>query len=208
MKTIRSAAKLLRILRQEGVLRFAERLRHSLVLRTYCVYGMALENTALIPPATEAVIRVGAIEELRAWRKSRAALPTPFVGDQTEGWQHFCWAWMGSEPVAIVWVTFSSPLLHLQHEEAALVDAYTVPTFRGRGIGAALIAAACLHMHHLGARAGYATVESDNRPSRRAFEAAGFRMLGIFTWRGLLSRRPAARQFICRLSTARGGAKG
>lgn len=177
----------------------AHRLRNGLVPRTYCLYGVAVE-AAPAPEATTTTTRTGALEDLRAWRESRIGLPAPFSRDQTEGWGHFCWAWVGTEPVGIAWITHSSPLIRMQPHEAAIVDLYAVPTFRRRGIGTALISAACVELRRLGVRRGYATVESGNVPSRRAFEAAGFQLLGSFTSVRLLDRRPSTRQWSDRLS--------
>jgi predicted GNAT family acetyltransferase len=75
-------------------------------------------------------------------------------------------------------------------DEAVIVDLYTSPDSRGRGIASALIAAACRQLARGSFRAVYATVEVQNTASRRAFERSGFRLIGQFILRGWL-RRPA-----------------
>jgi ribosomal protein S18 acetylase RimI-like enzyme len=175
-----------------ALINLAGRLRRGLVARTYDVYQIAVVTAPTPPPPPAQVLtRPGVLENLRAWRASHPALPAPFHSDRTQGWRHFCWAWTASEPVGIAWITLSSPLVQLEPDEAAIVDLYTAPAYRGRGIGALLVATACIEMRHLGVRFGYATVERDNVPSRRAFEAAGFSRLGSFTSRRLLHRKPS-----------------
>ena len=192
-RQIRDGVKILSVLRRAGPMGLARRLRGVLTPRTYCAYGVDVERPQAVPVSTlpGAVPRVGVIDELRAWRKSRVALPAPYFSDHIEGWRHFCWVLDKSEPVGIVWVSFSSPLIRMEPDEAAIVHLYTTPAFRGRGTGTALVRAACAHMRCLGVRRGYATVETTNIPSRQAFQAAGFQLLDSFTSHPLFRRPPS-----------------
>lgn len=155
--------------------------------REYVVYCRGLERKPLEGDAFGA--RPGTLEELAAWRRTCDSVAPPFLADRTSGWSDFCWAWHGNRPVGIVWTTTHSPLLVTAPDEAVIVDLYTSPESRGRGIASALIAAACEQLSWRSFRTVYATVEVHNMPSRRAFERSSFRPVGQFTVRGWL-RRP------------------
>jgi ribosomal protein S18 acetylase RimI-like enzyme len=155
--------------------------------REYVLYCRDLEDAALEDEPSD--VRLGVLDELAFWRRTRESVSPPFVADRTGGWTDFCWAWRGGQPVGIVWTTTHSPLLLTAADEAVIVDLYTSPESRGLGIAPALIAAACRQLSRRSCRRAFATVEVQNTPSRRAFERSGFRSIGQFTLRGWL-RRP------------------
>lgn len=157
--------------------------------REYAVYRRALTDAEPGAPPVAAVSE-GSLPDLRRWRDGQGHVAPPFLGDRKAGWSDFCWAWGDGQPVGIVWTTARSPLLLTDADEAAIVDLYTSPAFRGRGIALALIAAACRYLRQRGVRTVYATVETRNTPSRRAFARSGFEVVGEFGVRGWLRHPP------------------
>jgi L-amino acid N-acyltransferase YncA len=167
--------------------------------REYVVYCRDLEGVVLEGDAAD--VRPGVLAELASWRKGRESVAPPFIADRTGGWTDFCWAWRSGQPVGIVWTTTHSPLLVTAADEAVIVDLYTSPESRGRGIASALIAAASRELTRRSFRRVYATVEVQNIPSRRAFERSGFRSIGQFTQWGWLRRPPRAAAWLGRPRT-------
>jgi RimJ/RimL family protein N-acetyltransferase len=161
--------------------------------RDYSVYR---RDVRAMGPESSGIcdVRAGSLAELHRWRRTQSAVATPFFADRTGGWREFCWAWSENQPIGVIWTTTKSPLLLTAEDEAVIVDLYTVPSFRGRGVASALIMGACQQLKGHGFRTAYATVELENLPSRRAFERSGFSSVGEFAWGGWLRRRqPTAR---------------
>lgn len=79
----------------------------------------------------------------------------------------------------------------LSFEGSYLRRVYVDPDHRGRGVGTALVAAACERADDRGARRASALVAMDNRPSRSLFENCGFepRRIRSYVRVGPLSRR-------------------
>jgi len=78
-----------------------------------------------------------------------------------------CWYWFGDRyALRNYW-----PLSELQ---AKLVEVYTADPYRGRGLATALIRSSAHDMHSRGFLDLFARVWHSNRPSRRAFAAAGW----------------------------------
>jgi ribosomal protein S18 acetylase RimI-like enzyme len=180
--------KLSVVVAREGLSGLARAIRDYGRAREYSVYRRdirGLERDA----SRIGGIRAGSLSELWRWRSERGPVATPFLADRTSGWSDFCWAWSEGQPIGVVWMTTKSPLLLTDEGEAVIVDLYTMPAFRGRGIATALVAAACQELKEGGVRTVYATVELNNMPSRRAFERSGFTRIAEFTCRGWLGRR-------------------
>lgn len=161
---------------------------------TYDLYRLDLMDrpTRVGPDPAGVCVTVGELWALKAWRAERsAAVSQPYFGDRRRGWTAFCWAFDGTRPVGVVWTAAWSPLVRLAPREAVLAGLYTDPACRGRGIARALVRAACQHLKGQAVRTTYATVKVDDRPSRRVFEAVGFRNVGQFISGGVLGSRPA-----------------
>jgi RimJ/RimL family protein N-acetyltransferase len=85
------------------------------------------------------------------------------------------WAWLGYRHV------YLAPLgrgLELGDGVGYLYDAYVRPPQRGRGVGAALVAARVAHAESLGLVRLVSHVMIGNTASRRALERAGFEFAG------------------------------
>lgn len=79
----------------------------------------------------------------------------------------------------------------LKESEAKLIQIVTVPTMRGKGIAATLIAASCRDMLDKGFSRTYARIWHSNTPSIRAFERAGWlRIAIIIEFNPFRRRRP------------------
>jgi GNAT superfamily N-acetyltransferase len=178
-----------RILAQYGV---------AALVRATLAYGRRYEYLVYRRYVTEPVstalqtshVRRGSLAELREWRDSQAHVPGPFLADESSGWREFCWVWLEGVPAGILWTARESPLLRTDAGEAVIVDLYTVPPFRGHGVASALITAACRRLRDEGIGAVFATVETRNTASRRAFERCGFEAVGTITAQGWLRPPP------------------
>jgi ribosomal protein S18 acetylase RimI-like enzyme len=181
--------KLWDLLTRRGVTGVVAAIREHGRPRRYCVYRRDLSG-AIPDLRLVSDIRWGSLWDLEQWRTRQQSVPAPFRGDRTGGWADFCWAWSGGQPVGIAWTTTCSPLLLTDPGEGVIVDLYTRPECRGRGVATALIERACRQLKDRDCHAVYATVELQNMPSRRAFERSGFIQIGEFTLHGWLRRRP------------------
>ena len=167
----------------EGLAGVGRRLRHYGRPRLYSVYWRDVRDLE-VNARTAGDIRVGSLTDLREWRRRHGSMAAPFYADERNGWSEFCWAWSTDQPMGVVWTTTKSPLLATRRREAVIVDLYTVPGFRGHGVGTQLIMAACAELRRREFQSVYATVETDNVASRRAFERSGFSAVGELMQRG------------------------
>jgi ribosomal protein S18 acetylase RimI-like enzyme len=177
-----------RILAQYGV---------AALVRAVLAYGRRYEYLVYRRRVTEASasfpgshVRRGSLVELREWRDTQAHVAGPFLADESSGWREFCWVWLEGVPAGILWTAPDSPLLRTDAGEAVIVDLYTVPTFRGRGVASALITGACRRLRDEGIGTVFATVETRNIASQRAFERCGFEAVGRITVQGWLRPPP------------------
>jgi ribosomal protein S18 acetylase RimI-like enzyme len=73
--------------------------------------------------------------------------------------------------------------------EAEILTLAVAPAARRRGIGSALISAACRHAQEMGAAAMFLEVSRTNEPAKALYTRLGFREVGLR--KGLLRRSPA-----------------
>jgi L-amino acid N-acyltransferase YncA len=152
----------------------------------YVLYGLDFGRRPARMPRRELydspiVTQRGTVAALQEWRRTRPSVPLPFLRDQTDDLTTFWWALDESRIAAILWMAQRSRLVRLAPREVVLVDAYTDPGYRRKGLCRLLIQTACddLAADHI--RAAYATITPDNIASMLAFEQAGFTRLGTFS---------------------------
>ena len=185
---IRAFRKMVFITRRRGV-RGLLRLLYDYYGRRHRFLVYKFDSTrsrqTLVPRDPALRVSIGTLAELQHWRQTTSEVPLPLLRDWSNGWSDFWWAWYESRLAGIVWVVDKPPLLHLEPNGVAICDLYTIPAFRGRGVGKALVLEACRAMPDRGATQVYAAVDPDNMPSRRVFETLGFSIVAHLAIRGV-----------------------
>ena len=116
---------------------------------------------------------------LAAWRKAQHQdrLSSEFFRDRIDGVRRCAVALDDDHVVGLIW--FYEPgdpsrMFRLSSGQAELNYGYLQPGFRHRGIFMSTVVTACLRLRAEGHTAAFVAVHAGNRPSRRAFAAAGF----------------------------------
>jgi GNAT superfamily N-acetyltransferase len=125
-------------------------------------------------------------EPVHALRRGLTAGHELWIVDDGERTAFCCWIHLGVAPV----LAARHGSLVLPAGVVCLEDSVTSPEFRGRGIAPAAWAAIGDRFELAGYSAVVTKVETDNQPSRRAVEKAGFREIATMRLarRGLMTR--------------------
>jgi RimJ/RimL family protein N-acetyltransferase len=121
---------------------------------------------------------------LLAWRNDPAARAASFSLDEIPRATHLHWleGKLADPSCAVLIIEHSGePVGQIRLERAgdtAEIHIALAPAARGRSIGRQALRSAVAHARTLGARRVEARVKHDNEASLRAFEAAGFRVVG------------------------------
>jgi ribosomal protein S18 acetylase RimI-like enzyme len=192
---IQSFTKLCLITKQRGILGLTQRLRVRMRRQSYYVYRRDL-SISEDPEERETgyQIQAGDLPQLKSWRCGQTDLPIPFYHDLLDGWTMFLWAAVGKDPVGILWMTQKFRFLRMASAEVAIVELWSHPQFRNRGIAKALVRCACRQSKDRGFLDMYATVSTDNVASCRVFDSTGFCKVGQFT-SNLLARPHLTREW-------------
>jgi GNAT superfamily N-acetyltransferase len=131
-----------------------------------------LDILALLPGARDDDALI-----LSAMERTRAASAGELVLAHESGHlvgMHFIHTAVHGERLARV-----SPLLYapLAADEVLTEAVFVLPSFRGRGVGSAMLRASLRHLAERSFRRALAVIDVENRRSLRAFHAAGFRPL-------------------------------
>jgi L-amino acid N-acyltransferase YncA len=181
LRRIRKASDLLASRGLGGLMRL---LGERLSPQPYHLYRLDLAGEAWRRLRTPTTVQRGDLHALRAWRKSQRRVPMPFRRDHADGWARFHWTWVEGEPAGIVWTVTDSPFVRIGPDERVIAGLYTVPSRRARGIGHALVAAACNDLAPADIRCVYASIHESNTTSRKLFESLGFQSRGVRNLRG------------------------
>jgi ribosomal protein S18 acetylase RimI-like enzyme len=162
----------------------------------YEVWQCDLTSAApTLQQSATAQIRVGpdAAMELERSRQNNMRLPLAFYRDLADdvGACAFL-ALIEGQMAGIAWgFDRNRPLssLRMGPGDVEICDVYTLDQFRGRGVAKALLCEACRCYRDRGFARVYATIRSDNTPSLRAFQAAGFKKVGKVSGRKLFGSR-------------------
>lgn len=185
-----------RSFRRGGIAGLARLLRDRLGATRYDLYRFDLSRPVpAIAGADGLRLEIGKLSRLRAWVRTGHGVPPPYLESGRDPALAFCWALSGDQPVGINWMGVSSPLIRVAPGEAIIMDVYTDPRWRGRGVAKALEAVSCRFLKERGFKFVYTTVRPDNVASCRVQEALGFVHVGGFTSRGLFKTRPATTQW-------------
>ena len=140
-------------------------------------------------------VRRGSLAELARYREARPWLPVQFYEDRLHGARQFYAGYWNGELAHVSWVFTHedrTPQVALAPGEAELNGAYTVKEFRGKGLLPAVERAILRDLRCRGFATAYTHVSVDNVSSLRGVAKAGFRPVGVLTWRwvfGLSIRR-------------------
>ena len=140
-------------------------------------------------------IRVGpdAALELARSRQLNVPLPLAFYRDLADGVGGCAFlAVIEGQMAGVAWgYDQNRPMssLRIGPGDVEVCDVFTIEQFRGRGVAKALLSEACRCYRERGFARAYATIRSDNTPSLRAFQAAGFRKVGKVSGRKLFGSR-------------------
>lgn len=137
-------------------------------------------------PPGSLTVREGTLEELRRFRDSTPELPVQFYEDRLHGARTFYLGFWDGEIAHVSWVFEScdrTPQVVLGPGEVELNGAYTRKPFRGRGLLPAVERGIIRGLKARGYRTVYTHVAVDNVASLRGVAKAGFRPVGVLTWR-------------------------
>ncbi len=181
---MQSISEILAIARHRSLTTLARDLVTRLMPYQFCAYRRDLSvGIPAHPVPADAVIEAPGIEALVAWRSTQEQLPLPFDRDKISKVDTFLWAKIDARVVGIVWWKAGGQMIRLDAQEGEIFDVLTLPEFRGRGLAKALVEAACRELRRHQIQRAYAAIRPDNAPSRRAFEAVNFQLIGTFTYR-------------------------
>lgn len=135
------------------------------------------------PIVTPADVTLGVWERERvaAWRRGRRGLPLEFFHDEIHGMRECAVVLVGGALAGLIWIYRPgdfSRIFRLGPDDVELNHGYILMEHRRRGLFKTLLAFACERLHGQGARAVFAAVHSENRPSLHAFLGAGFHEVG------------------------------
>ena len=140
-------------------------------------------------PPGPLTVREGTLEALRRFRDTTPDLPVQFYEDRLHGARMFYLGLWDGAIAHISWVFESgdrTPQIALVPGEVELNGAYTRKPFRGRGLLPAVERGIIRDLKARGYRTVYTHVAVDNAPSLRGVAKAGFRPVGVLTWRWIL----------------------
>ena len=139
----------------------------------------------LPPPSGPVEIRRVSPDELtRLRRDAGEPLSSEFYADVLHGARCCYVAWCEGKVAHVSWLFTSEDRtrqVRLRPGEVELNFAYTVPTFRGRGLLAAVETAMLREAQRTGMKRAYTHVAVENEPSARGVRKTGFTLTGVVT---------------------------
>ena len=131
-----------------------------------------------------ALMLQSAPERLRGGR----TLHTVLVNGQLAGWG---WSYWPTEPAV---VTETETTIEFEPQSVSLYDYFVLPEFRGRRLYQALLSRILTERFAEGAERAYIGVLAANRPSLKAIERVGFRVVAVDELTRLLGWKRASRR--------------
>lgn len=129
------------------------------------------------------------LKELRA---RYPGLPAEFYRDEFEPSGNCVVACIDRRPAAVAWTydhRVTGHILRMHPGDAEIRSVYSLTQLRGRGLGRAVIAAACDFLFSHGSQNVYAVIHSRNLASQKAFASVGFTKIARLTRRALFGPR-------------------
>jgi RimJ/RimL family protein N-acetyltransferase len=180
----------------------AKKLAHAVFGEYAAYYIYATEDSSCQLPAGLTDFRVESVCRLKLESSDNPLIREQawYAGDGSYAYAGFC----EGRVAAVCFYWFGERYRErnfwpLQDNEAKLVQVFSLPEVRGRGIATALIASSCKDIFGHGFRTAYARIWHSNTPSRRAFARAGWRPLAVVIEVDPLRRKRPLRIVVRRL---------
>lgn len=140
-------------------------------------------------PEGPLVVQRGVLEDLVRFREATPGLPVQFYEDRVHGAREFYLGLYDGDVAHISWAyghQDRTPQVALRPGEVELNGAYTRKPYRGKGLLPAVERGMMRDLKRQGVKTVYTHVGVDNVASLRGVAKAGFRPVGILTWRWIL----------------------
>lgn len=154
----------------------------------FCIFAKDLARVDRVPLAPVATYEMWDAERVARWRRGRTGLPPELFQDAIDGARTCAVAQVDGEIAGFIWLyrtAEASRLFDLGDGEAELNYGAVLQPYRRHGLFRGVLLSASWWLADRGYHTVYASVHSSNGPSLRAFEAAGFRRVGMVSHFGL-----------------------
>ncbi len=151
-------------------------------------------DACALPLESDWQVLVGneALRELLCLRERQPGLPLEFYRDQVDGVECCAVVLIEGRPAAVIWAydwRHKGHFLRLAQGEAEVRGLYSLPEWRGRGVGTVVTQTMCQYLSERGYTQLYAIIHSRNFSSLRVFRKASFEKLVDFKRAALFGPR-------------------